>query len=654
MTDRLSTMKVVKRNGKRVEFDGSKIALAVKKGFDSVEKETNSYGLDDVNKVYNKVIEQIKKQEKDSIKIEQIQDLIEQELQKNGYEDVYQSFAEYRERRAKSREAFADEKRLHKFLKLIEKLGLKENSEENANIHNHDPYEMMFTFGATLSEEFSKTYLIKKAYSDAHENGDIHIHDMEFIPMGTIQDCVINLEDIWKNKDVHGIEEYLKEVVILLDKINREHHGEQLIPAFDTSLIPAVQKTFKEQLKQSIVEMLTYSEFDKFVAIGGIEREIERLNTMDLDSIIFDKYTRDTMALKKLFSLAYEQAIEKTDKILTTELSNFLTIIAERQACCIGLGMDTSKEGRLVSKKLLQLGNMENITLIFNVKKGINSAPKEANYDLLEQSIKFPIRYVFLDASFNLNGQVFYTKYARIPQNCIGNLATTTINLPRLGLKYAGKDIKSFYQELDEKLELVKEQLLERFDEQCAKTAGQFSYLMGKGVWKDGEKLNSQDKVRRVLKQGNVSIGYIGLAECVKALTGQGLPDENHLGLAIIKHMKEKTEEFSTKHKINFSLVGTYDRKIAERLIGLDRAIYGKIKQVTDKACYTFAFQMNERSLTTEGIKLEAPYQALTLGGHVTHVTLTQKSNLEETICNILENNLGCVEINLQTEKETN
>ena len=154
MIDKLSTIKVVKRNGRRVDFDGSKIAIAVKKGFDSVDA---PYGLDDVNKVYNKVILQIRKQEKDSIKIEQIQDLIEQELQKNGYTDVYQSFAEYRERRAKSREAFSDEKRLHKFLKLIEKLGLKEGSEENASLSSKNAYDTMLEFGSTLSKEFSKT-----------------------------------------------------------------------------------------------------------------------------------------------------------------------------------------------------------------------------------------------------------------------------------------------------------------------------------------------------------------------------------------------------------------------------------------------------------------------------------------------------------------
>ena len=192
--------KVIKRNGKKVNFDGSKIALAIKKGFDSIENEEKKYSLDDINIVYRKVLIAIKKRGKDSIKIEDIQDLIEQELKNNGYEDVYKSFSEYRERRAKSRETFSDEKRLHKFLKLIESFALKENT----NLKLQNASQTMLEFGSTLSSEFAKTYLIKKAYCDAHDNGDIYIHNLEYIPMGTVENCSLDVEKYLKNGENRG------------------------------------------------------------------------------------------------------------------------------------------------------------------------------------------------------------------------------------------------------------------------------------------------------------------------------------------------------------------------------------------------------------------------------------------------------------------
>lgn len=521
MIDKLSTIKVVKRNGKKVDFDGSKIAIAVKKGFDSVDA---FYGLDDVNKVYNKVIAQIRKKEKDSIKIEQIQDLIEQELQKNGYTDVYKSFAEYRERRAKSREAFSDEKRLHKFLKLIEKLGLKEVSEENATLSDTNAYYTMLEFGRALSKEFSKTYLMKKAYSDAHDNGDIYIHDIDFIPMGTTESCKIDLNHILKNKQYKNIEEYLKYVETILDNVKKDQHGEQTIPELDTYLAPAVLKTFKEQLKQTIEDLLEYSDFDKFIATSGIEREIEKINKLEIDINLFDKYTRESNVLKRVFEISIQKATKKTEKIVSKEILKFIESLSEKQKCSICFGLDTSKEGRMITKNILQVElNKPNLTLIFQIKQGVNSKQSEPNYDLLKMTSKLKIRYVFQDATFNKNSKIVYTKFARYDEECPGRLSTTTINLPRLGLKYRGRKIEEFYKELDEKLELIKDQLLERFEQQCSKLAGKFPYLIGKGIWQDGEKLSLQDKLRRVLKQGDLSIGFIGLAECVKALTRKKL-----------------------------------------------------------------------------------------------------------------------------------
>jgi len=204
--EKTNTLKVVKRNGKKVDFDGAKIAVAIKKGFDSLIKEDvePKYNEKDIQKVYQNVIKKIEKEYKDEekIKIEQIQDLIEESLQKYNYEDVYKSFSEYRDRRNASRQVFADEKKMHKFLKSLEGLGLKnafeeDTKRENANIDGNSAMGTMLQYGSTVSKEFAKAYLMKKKYADAHDNGDIHIHDMDFLAMGTTTCMQIDLNKLF-------------------------------------------------------------------------------------------------------------------------------------------------------------------------------------------------------------------------------------------------------------------------------------------------------------------------------------------------------------------------------------------------------------------------------------------------------------------------
>lgn len=198
---------VVKRDGKKVDFNGAKIAIAIKKGFDSLNnsenEEENKYTEKDVHKTYNLVIEKLEKWDKEKIKIEEIQDIIEEELKKSGYEEIYNSFSSYRERRNQSRKIFFDEKKQHKFLKALENLGMKSSIEddskrENANVDGDTAMGTMLQYGSTVSKEFSKSYLMKTKFAEAHDNGDIHIHDMDFMPMGTTTCCQIDLGKLFK------------------------------------------------------------------------------------------------------------------------------------------------------------------------------------------------------------------------------------------------------------------------------------------------------------------------------------------------------------------------------------------------------------------------------------------------------------------------
>ena len=267
----LETLKVVKRNGKKVSFDTTKVAIAIKKGFDAIQKsdeEESKYDAKDVQKIYQSVIKKIVKdyKDEDKIKIEEIQDLIEEMLKKHKYDEVYQSFSDYRERRDKSRQLFSDEKKMHKFLKSLEGLGLKNAFEEdakreNANIDGNSAMGTMLQYGSTVSKEFAKAYLMKKRYADAHDSGDIHIHDMDFLAMGTTTCMQIDLNKLFKNgfstghghlREPQSISAYGALAAIAVQSNQNDQHGGQSIPAFDFYMAPGDLKTFKKEYKQAL------------------------------------------------------------------------------------------------------------------------------------------------------------------------------------------------------------------------------------------------------------------------------------------------------------------------------------------------------------------------------------------------------------------
>ncbi len=680
---------VIKRDGKRVNFDGSKIALAIKKGFDSVyteDEETHKYIDKDIYKIYNKVIEKIEKSEKEKIKIEEIQDLIEEQLKLNGYEDVYESFKAYRERRTQSRQVFFDEKKQHKFLKALENLGLKSAHEEdakreNANIDGDTAMGTMLQYGSTVSKEFAKSYLMKRKFAEAHESGDIHIHDMDFLPMGTTTCCQIDLNKLYTDgfstghgflREPNDIMSYSALAAIAIQSNQNDQHGGQSIPAFDYYMAPGVLKTFKKQFKQTVYDFLELTDYIKFIAINGITREIDKLTSIEFDISIFDAYCRDAENLKRMFRLSYEKALEKTNRITYQAMEAFIHNLntmhsragAQVPFSSVNFGTDTSPEGRMVIKNFLLateegLGKGETPIFpisIFKIKEGVNYNPEDKNYDLFKLACKvsakrlFP-NFSFIDAPFNLeyyNPEDYNTEVAYMgcrtrvlgnhvdPNKAVtagrGNLSFTSINLPRLGIKHGivngeKADIEGFYKELEEKLELVKDQLLERFEIQCNKRIYNFPFLLGQGVWLDSEKLKPGDKLRKIYKHGTLSVGFIGLAECLKALTGKhhGESEEaQKLGLEIIGFMRKKMDEYSEKYNLNFTLLATPAEGLSGRFTAMDKAIYGKIKGITDREYYTNSFHVPVYYKTTveHKIKTEAPYHALTNAGHISYIEL--------------------------------
>lgn len=695
MEDATVELQVVKRNGKKVDFDGTKIAMTIKKGFDSLIPDVDNatlqdvgYSEKDINKVYHAVMDRIKKEFKDEerIKIETIQDLIEDELQKKHYQDVYESFKSYRERRTQSREAFSDNKRLHKFLKNIENLGLKSAHEENTkrengNVDGDTAMGTMLQLGATISKEFTKAYLMKRKFADAHDEGAIHIHDMDFMAMGTTTCCQIDLSRLFKDgfstghghlREPQDIMSYAALAAIAIQANQNDQHGGQAIPAFDYYLAPGVLKTFKKQFKQIMNDYLDLEGLKPLVNMEKLAKDISKLTTIEIDIDEFDTYSKGSEKVHHMLALGYEKALQKTERITYQAMEAFIHNLntmhsragAQVPFSSINFGTDTSPEGRMVMKNYLLaldagLGHGETPIFpisIFKVKEGINYNPGEPNYDLFHLSCEvsakrlFP-NFSFIDAPFNLQ---FYkegdpkTEVAYMgcrtrvmgdvtdPDNQVtpgrGNLSFTSINLPRLGIKHGiitneKTDMDGFYQELGDLMELVKDQLLERFELQCRKHVYNFPFLLGQGVWTDGDKLKPNDRIRKLLKHGTLTFGFIGLAECLKALIGkhQGESAEaQKLGLEIIGFMRDKADEYSKQYNLNFSLIATPAEGLAGRFVNIDKAIYGKIKGVTDREYYTNSFHVPVyyNISAAKKIEIEAPYHALTNGGHITYIEL--------------------------------
>ncbi len=720
----IDTIKVVKRNGKKVNFDTTKVALAIKKGFDSIidEEGETKYTEKDIQKVYQNVLKKINKDYKneEKIKIEEIQDLIEASLTKCGYEDVFQSFSEYRERRAQSRQLFSDEKKMHKFLKSLEGLGLKSAIEEdakreNANIDGNSAMGTMLQYGSTVSKEFAKAYLMKKKFADAHDNGDIHIHDMDFLAMGTTTCMQIDLNKLFKGgfstghghlREPQSINSYSALAAIAIQSNQNDQHGGQSIPAFDFYMAPGVLKTFKKEFKQAIYELLDFTDFISFVNMDKVALAVDKLNSIEVDINVFEPFYKDSSEVRRIFDKAYETAMAKTDRATYQAMEAFVHNLntmhsragAQVPFSSINFGTDTSPEGRMVMKNYLLsidagLGKNETPIFpisIFKVKEGVNYNPGDPNYDLFKLSCKvsakrlFP-NFSFLDSPFNAqyykgdyNTEVCYMGCrTRVIANVVdenkavtpgrGNLSFTSINLPRLGIKHGivtndKTDEKGFFEELGELMDMVKDQLLERFEIQCNKRSYNFPFLLEQGVWIDSEKLKPTDRLRKVLKHGTLSIGFIGLAECLKALIGKhhGESDEaQKLGLKIVKFMRKKCDEYSETYNLNFTCLATPAEGLSGRFVNIDKAIYGKIKGVTDRDYYTNSFHVPvyyNISIVNK-IKKEAPYHELTNAGHISYIELdgdtTQNLEAFEKIVRIMkENNMGYCAINHPVDRD--
>ena len=567
---------------------------------------------------------------------------------------------------------------------------------DNANIDGNTAMGTMLQYGSAVSNAFCDDEVMSEVYSDAHDNGDIHVHDKDFYATGTLTCCQIPINKLFDGgfstghgylREPQDIKVYGALTAIAVQANQNDQHGGQAIPLFDHYEAPGVMKSYKKYIKdifidKTIDEYEDYQEsYDEILesldkVINSVEHIAENEHSLierDVKALakIYKEVGLDEVSALRAAKTNLKRAWYKTNKATfqTMEglVGNLNTMHSRAGAqvpfSSLNFGTDTTPEGRMVIRNFLYavkagLGNGETPIFpisIFKVKEGVNFSKGDPNYDLfklaMEVSAKrlFP-NFSFLDAPFNFqyynpedpNSECTYMGCrtrtignVNGPETVTGrgNISFTTLNLPRLGLLYGsilnanGVDYDGFFNALNDTIDLIINQLLERFRYQAKKKAKNFPFLMGQGVWTGSENLGPEDTIEEVIRQGTLSVGFIGLAECLIALIGEhhGESEEaQELGLKIVEFMKKKTDDATEKYGLNFSLLATPAEGLSGRFTKIDAKKFGIVPGVTDKEFYTNSFHVPVyyKISAFKKIDIEAPYHALTPAGHITYIEL--------------------------------
>lgn len=672
---------IVKRDGRIVNYDETKIKEAILKATIHAATPSNPQELqhDQAIALVKRITRQLDKEYPFAPPmIEDIQEVVIQHLIQNKYVETSKAYILYRQKRTQMRSRKSD---VMNTIRDITYSSSKDSDlkRENANIDGNTAMGAMLQYGSTISKEFSLNDLIDPLYAQMHRDGDIHIHDLDFYAIGTLTCCQIPLKKLLQNgfhtghgflRQPQDIYSYAALAAIIIQSNQNDQHGGQSFPAFDYDMAEGVEKTYQKAIRSLLSQSLRYAGLEFQIQLNTTEVSIEdenktkrylenMLQEAGLDAAAFPRM------VKFILEEASQQTEQKTHQAMEAFLHNLNTMHSRAGAqipfSSINYGTDTSKAGRMVTKHMLQaiangLGNHETAIFpisIFKVKEGVNYQPQDPNYDLFELACKvsakrlFP-NFSFLDAPFNqryLQQGNPYSEVAymgcrtRVIANVCGeetvdgrgNLSFTTINLPRLGLEHQNR-IDDFFLSLDERVKQCIAQLLERFELQGQKSVMNFPFLMGQGIWRNSETLANEDKLSEIAKQGTLSIGFIGLAECLMALTGShhGQTQEAQtLGIQIIQRMRQLCDEASQQYAMNITLLATPAEGLAGRFTKLDKHKYGVVKGVTDKDYYTNSFHVPVTTSITahQKIVIEAPYHALTNAGHITYVEMNGDLN---------------------------
>ncbi len=645
---------IKKRDGRVVPFDQGKIEQAIEKSFMASGSQKTVETARELAAIVVSSVE-ADKSIKGAPTVEQVQDMVEKVLIEHGFVRSAKAYILYRAERSRVREMNT------RLMKTFEDICYKDAKDsdikrENANINGDTAMGSMLKFGSEGSKQFYDMYILNPRHAQAHREGDIHIHDLDFYTLTTT--CTqIDLIRLFHNgfstghgvlREPNDIYSYSALCCIAIQANQNDQHGGQSVVNFDYGMSPGVKKTYFKRYRDNLARALELLEgvedaADKATALlRGIEAETGKLPELAHDAAL-DKAVREKLTalcgageeqLTRILDFTREHAEKETDKAtyqaMEALIHNLNTMNSRAGAqvpfSSINYGMDTSPEGRMVIRNILLatesgLGNGETPIFpiqIFRVKEGVSFNPGDTNYDLYRLAIRtsakrlFP-NFAFLDAPFNKkyykegqpDTEIAYmgcrTRVmgnAHDPEREIsprrGNLSFTTVNLPRIAIKAKG-DLPWFFEELERMMNLIVGQLQERFEIIANKKVKNFPFLMGEGVWIDSETLGWEDSIREVLKHGTLSIGFIGLAEALVALRGAHHGEDansQNLGLEIVGFMRKFCDDMTQKTSMNYTCLATPAEGLSGRFVRMDKERYGEIKGVTDRDYYTNSFHV--------------------------------------------------------------
>lgn len=706
---------IIKRDGRKVKFDVKKIAAAIKKALKAANIKDNERADALAKQVEDSFAPDYVPT------VEEIQDKVEEILIDNGLVRTAKEYILYRAERTRIRES---KTRLMKTLGDLTYIDARDNDvkRENANIDGNTAMGTMLKYGSESAKQFYEMCVLNPVHSEMHKSGDIHIHDLDFLTLTTT--CTqIDLDKLFTGgfctghgflREPNHIASYASLACIAIQSNQNDQHGGQSVPNFDYALAKGVAKTYIQYYCDNLAKFLEISaglaDARKVVKENmqkvRTERNLKPTLAANDDYFKFEKDGLKALKIEdktidKAQEFAKNKAVEETERAtyqaMEALVHNLNTMHSRAGAqipfSSINYGMDTSPEGRMLVKNLLLateagLGNGETPIFpiqIFKVKEGVNYNEGEPNYDLFKMACRcsakrlFP-NFSFIDAPFNLQyykpghpeteiaymgcrTRVMANSYD--PSNEVvfgrGNLSFTSVNLPRLAIKSKG-NVELFFEQLDRVIDVVIDQLLERYEIQAKKKVKNYPFLMGQGVWLGSDKLSPEDEVGEVLKQGTLTCGFIGLAECLKSLIGKHhgeSKEAQNLGLEIVGHMRKRMDDATVKYNMNFSLIATPAEGLSGRFVRIDKKKYGVIEGVTDRDYYTNSFHIPVyyKISAFDKIRLEAPYHALTNGGHISYVeldgdTVNNVQAFEKVIRFMKESGIGYGSINHPVDRD--
>ena len=695
-------MQVIKRDGRVTEFNEERIIKAITL---AMSHTTGGVDIDLATRITDSVKNQLK--DKVQVSVYEIQDLVEKKLMGSSRKEVAQEYITYRYNRDVARKS----KTKDMFLEIIE---TKSNdvTRENANMNADTPAGMMMKFASETTKPFVDDFLLSTEARNAVNGGYIHVHDKDYYPTKSLTCIQHPLDKILKNgfRAGHGSSRPAKRIetasiiaCISLETVQNEMHGGQAIPAFDFYLAPYVRSTYIEEVKK----------IEKVLDI-----DLSKIYDYKIEDYI-KKETTNLKGEEKYLQLAINNTVDRVHQAMEAFIHNMNTIHSrggnQVVFSSINYGTDTSAEGRCIIREMLLstergVGNGE--TPIFPIqiwkkKRGVNYLPEDKNYDLYKLACRVTAKRFFpnflnLDATFNKHDKwnendpnryyyevatmgcrtrVFANRHGEKTSVGRGNLSFTTVNLVRIAIEAAkeaqnnlrmnfdlgrgseefmtekyNKEVKKiFLNKLEQYTDVAARQLYDRYKFQCTAVAKQFPLLMS-GLWQDSEKLKPTDTVEEVLKHGTLSIGFIGLAECLTVLTGKHHAESDKsqkLGIEIITKMREACDRYSERYDLNYTLLGTPAEGLSGKFTRMDRKDFGTILGVTDKEYYTNSNHVPVwyKCTAEHKAEIEGPYHELTNAGHIFYIELdgdaTHNPESVEAVVDLMDKyNMGYGSIN--------